>query len=369
MKQQSQRIAFAATSDLCFDQRMQRVCNAYCEKGFSVELVGRVLPHSPPLSPQAFSQYRFNCFFTRGKSFYLEYNLRLFLRLLRTRPNAIWAADLDTLAAATLAAWLTGSVLVYDAHEYFSETPELKGRPFAKKIWETLARWAIPRANYAVTVSKTLAEILEARYKRPFLTIRNVPEWKLQPYPAAWTNLPILLYQGVLNAGRGLETAILAMHELPDMKLWLIGEGDLSESLRALVDREKLQERVMFLGRMLPGMLVKLTPQAFVGINLLESDSKSYYCSLANKTFDYVQAGLPAVHMDFPEYRNLNAEWECFVLLKELRADFLAEKIRELRDDRQYYERLARNCVQAAQEWNWEKEKTGLPSLFSTNAD
>jgi glycosyltransferase involved in cell wall biosynthesis len=357
-------IAFAATSDLSFDQRMQRICRAYCERGHAVQLYGRKLAGSPPLLHQPYGQFRFSCIFQRGKLFYLEFNLRLFVRFLRTRPSAIWAADLDTMAAAALATWLTGAVLLYDAHEYFTETPELQGRPLTRKIWETLASRTIPRANYALTVSESLAEILQARYQRPFLTIRNVPLLKTVNQESVKKAFPpIILYQGVLNAGRGIETAILAMHQLPDLELWVAGEGDLSETLRAQVRQEKLESRVRFLGKLEPEALAQLTPCAFVGINLLDGNSKSYYYSLANKTFDYVQAGVPSIHLNFPEYRRLNAQWECFVLLPELSAQALAGAIRHLLEDPVNYQRLCRNCAEAAKEWNWEKEKKALPIL------
>lgn len=358
-------IAFAATSDLSFDQRMQRVCCAYFERGYAVQLYGRKLAGSPPLLHQPYGQFRFSCFFQSGKLFYLEFNLRLFASILKTRPSAIWAADLDTMPAAALASWFTGAVLLYDAHEYFTETPELHGRPLVRKIWETLAQWTVPRANYALTVSESLAEILQARYRRPFLTIRNVPILRKgnsglvkKAFP------PVILYQGVLNAGRGLETAIMAMHLLPELELWLAGEGDLSDTLRALVRQEKLESKIHFLGKLLPERLAQLTPRAFVGINLLDGRSESYYYSLANKTFDYVQAGVPSVHLDFPEYRRLNAQWECFVLLPELSAQALAGAIRHLLEDPVNYQRLCRNCIEAAKEWNWEKEKRALPLIL-----
>ena len=362
-------IAFAATSDLSFDQRMHRICLAYCEMGHEVQLYGRKLTESPPLDQRPYHQFRFSCFFQKGKLFYLEFNLRLFLRLFRTRPAAIWAADLDTMAAATLIKWLTGAILVYDAHEYYTETPELEGRPVARKIWETLARWAIPKADYAITVSESLAEMLQARYCRPFLTIRNVPLHREVNTLEVKKAIPkVILYQGVLNAGRGLEIAILAMHHLSDMQLWLAGEGDLSGELRSQVRDEKLENRVRFLGKLNPEVLALLTPEAFIGINLLDRSSKSYYYSLANKTFDYVQAGIPSIHLDFPEYRRLNTRWECFILLPELSTEKLVGAIREALEHPGYYEKLCHNCREAAKEWHWEKEKVALPALLPIEA-
>jgi hypothetical protein len=39
---------------------------------------------------------------------------------------------------------------------------------------------------------------------------------------------------------------------------------------------------------------------------------------LANKFFDYIQAGIPQVTMNFPEYAAINREYEVAVLIDDL---------------------------------------------------
>ncbi len=156
------------------------------------------------------------------------------------------------------------------------------------------------------------------RYGIHFEVVRNVPLKRSIKTAAPQKNPKILLYQGVLNEGRGLEFAIEAMQQLEGVQLWLAGEGDLSDQLRRLVDQLQLQEKVRFLGYLPPKELAKVTPQAFLGLNLLENKGLSYYYSLANKCFDYIQAGVPSIQMNFPEYTRLNETYETFVLLDTL---------------------------------------------------
>lgn len=355
-------IICAVTNDLSYDQRMIRICTALAEAGYAVALVGRSRPASRPLLAMPFAQHRLACYFERGKLFYLEYNLRLLLYLLWRPFDALCAVDLDTMLPCLWAARLRGKPWVYDAHEYFTEVPELVRRPRVQAVWARVASYGIPRARAAYTVGPALAELLTARYGRPFGVVRNVPV--AGPAPAEGAGSKIILYQGALNEGRGLEQAIAAMAMLPDAELHLAGEGDLSAALRQLVVRLGLSGRVKFLGYIAPHDLPELTRRARIGINLLENKGLSYYYSLANKAFDYVQAGLPSLQMDFPEYRRLNAEHEVFVLLDVLEQPMIAARLRQLLDNPLLYSALHRNCLAARKAWVWDSDREVLLAIW-----
>ncbi len=118
---------------------------------------------------------------------------------------------------------------------------------------------------------------------------------------------------------------------------------------------------------MLPEALRALTAQATVGIMLLENIGLSYYYSLANKFFDYVQAGIPQLCIDFPEYRALNAQYEVAVLVPDLAPATLAAGLALLLPGGQpgaYYEQLAANCRLARAEWSWQQEEKKLVQLY-----
>lgn len=361
-----QRIILTVTNDLVYDQRMQRICGSLSRAGYEVWLVGRLRPQSPPLAPADWRQVRLRCYFESGKLFYLEYNLRLLFFLLTHSFAAAGAVDLDTLLPCFVAAWLKRKPCLYDAHEYFTEVPEVVRRPLVKKIWEWLARLLIPRVDAAYTVGEGLGMLLSQRYRKPFAVVRNVPARGRGGEEARGRSQSrTVLYQGALNEGRGLEQAIEAMKYLPDVRLWLAGEGDLSDSLRQLSRRLGLDDRVRFLGFVRPDELKKLTLQAAIGLNLLENKGLSYYYSLANKAFDYIQAGVPSIHMDFPEYRELNRRYEVFALIDELNPGKIAETIQMLLTDTALYERLQSNCLKAGETLTWEREEAILMGIYA----
>lgn len=359
------RIILTVTTDLVYDQRMQRICSSLQKAGYRVLLVGRKKVDSKPLSEESYSQKRLYCFFQKGKWFYLEYNIRLFFFLLFRKADILNAIDLDTILAVRLAAKFKSCQLVYDAHEYFTEVPEVVDRPRIQALWERIARYCIPAMDACYTVGPGLARIFEEKYQQSFGVVRNLPLADAPHEKRPENQERILFYQGALNAGRGLESIISAMSLLPaSFTLWLAGEGDLSNVLRKQVLDAGLQERIRFLGFVLPRELKALTPTVWLGLNLLENKGLSYYFSLANKAFDYVQAGVPSLQMDFPEYRALQEEQPCFILLKNLDPEQIAAEIIRLDREKSRYEQLQQTCHRAAHIWTWEQEEKKLLAIY-----
>jgi glycosyltransferase involved in cell wall biosynthesis len=365
------KIIFTVTNDLTYDQRMHRICGSLAAAGHVVTLVGRVLPESILLENKTFGQKRLRCFFRKGFPFYAEFNIRLFFFLLFAKYDAVCSIDLDTLPAGCFATLLRGKKRVFDAHEYFTEVPEVVGRPFVKGFWEMVARLCLPFYCHAYTVGPALAKIFEEKYRLKFGVVRNMPRnanfqlaSAIGQLKVGVTGLKRLFYMGALNEGRGIEAALEAMQHLDNVHLWLAGEGDLSEKLRRMAADLGVENKVTFLGYIQPEELRVLAAQAWLGLNLFENRGLSYYYSLANKFFGSVQAGVPLLTMNFPEYRTLNAQHEVAVLLDELTPQAIADAIKKLLKNKDLYAYLQKNCLAAREDWNWEKEEKVLLEIW-----
>src|SRR6188768_3549597 len=233
-------IILAVTNDLTYDRRMFRISAALADAGANVMLVGRKLKNSTSFAIQSFEGVRLRCWFNKGFLFYAEYNIRLFFFLWRSRFDIACACDLDTALAVRIASWVKMKKTVYDAHEYFSEVPELKGRPLVKAVWNWIGKMTIPGFDARYTVGQELAVLMGEVYGAHFDVIRNIAPANTSLVDVSVTSAreKILLYQGALNVGRGLEACVEAMEHLPDWQFWLAGEGDITDRLKALA-REK----------------------------------------------------------------------------------------------------------------------------------
>lgn len=352
------------TNDLSQDQRMHRIASTLASAGFEVTLVGRKLPSSISLTEQMYTQHRIECKYQTGKRFYWEYNQKLTAFLKKAQPDIINSVDLDTLWAGYRAAKSKGAKLVYDAHEYFHETPEVVHRPLIRWVWQQVGARLIPETDARYTVGPALASELTSLYQLPFQVVRNLPYRQTQTSKSSSSSQSIMLYQGMLNRGRGLEVAIEALTHLQDWQLWIAGKGDLEEDFRRWAHRLGVDGRISWLGFVPPEELPGITRQAHLGLNLLTADSPSYYYSLANKTFDYIQAGLPAIHMAFPEYKRIQEAYGGVLLLEELTVDAFVGLVRSLHVYTHMYEELQNQCLAAAEVLNWEMEEDKLLRIY-----
>jgi len=356
------RIIFCVTNDLNTDQRMIRICSSLQQAGYQTTLVGRVLKDSKPIANRSFHQVRLTCFFNKGKQFYLEYNLRLLFWLFFQKADAVCAIDLDTIVPATFIAKIKRWKLIYDAHEYFPYVPEVIERPVTHKLWLWVEKTFVPQSDLIYTVSRSIAKEFEKHYHKTVYTIRNVPT--IKPLEEDDKQERIILYQGALNKGRGLEQLIEAIKGTAYI-LHLYGDGDVREELQQSVQQLGLEKQVFFKGKLSPDDLWKETQKAFVGINFAENKSLSYWLSLSNKLFDYIQAGVPQIMMNFPEFVSLNNQKRFGIVIDDLEKETIQEAIAELYDNPLLYAELKNNCVALRQELTWENESKLLVQQYN----
>ena len=245
------RIIISVTSDLTTDQRVHKVATTLHEMGFNVLLVGREITDSLRIE-RKYQTRRFRLIFKTEVWFYMEYNIRLFFFLLFSKSDVLLANDLDTLLPNFLVSKIKRKPLVYDSHEMFCEGPELQGRNFVQFIWRSIEETIVPKLKYAYTVSKSIAKDYKTSYGTEFKIIRNSPKLEVENKEVEQFNFHgkrIILYQGVMNPGRGLKEMISAMPFIDNAILLIIGFGKVEEDLKQLVSKKQVEDKVIFYGR------------------------------------------------------------------------------------------------------------------------
>jgi glycosyltransferase involved in cell wall biosynthesis len=362
------RIILTVTNDLVADQRVHRAAATLERQGSNVLVLGRKLPGSQPVGERSYRTHRMRLLFRRGALFYASFNIRLFFALLFRRADLLVSNDLDTLPACFLASRLKSCALTYDSHEYFTEVPELIGRRFARNTWMGIEKLLLPRVRYASTVSQSVADAYRERYGIEMDVIRNLPlageKEARRPDLLDCGPQRIIIYQGALNVGRGLESMISAMKYLDAYQLQIFGDGDIAGQLKDLTKKLELEDRVVFMGRIAHRELKAYTRQASLGISLEEDMGLNYRYALPNKIFDYIQAGVPVLVSDLPEMKQIVENYGIGQVLVDREADKIAVQVREMMDSDELRMTWKKNLRKAGKELNWEKEEEKLLDLY-----
>jgi len=345
---------------------VHKVATTLSEMGFDVLLLGRNLKDSFPVERE-YKIKRFNLIFETEVWFYMEYNIRLFFFLLFSKADVFLANDLDTLLPNFLVSKLKGKPLVYDSHEMFCEGPELQGRNFVQVVWRTIEKWIVPKLKYAYTVSLSIAQDYKKLYGTDFKVIRNIPKLKIESKAVEQLNFngkKIILYQGVMNPGRGLEEMIAAMPLIEKAVLLIIGFGKVEGELRELVKEKNLENKVIFYGKVPFDDLLSYTKQAHIGLLLERPLGLSFTYALPNKLFDYIHAGLPIIASPLVEVKRIMDDYNVGCMVENYNPQYLADTIKQMLENSEKIALWKQSMQKAKMELNWEKEQGKLKGIY-----
>jgi glycosyltransferase involved in cell wall biosynthesis len=364
------RVYISVTSDLVTDQRVHRTAATLHKKGLDVTLIGRKKKDSAEISRE-YKTVRFKLVWEKGPMFYVAYNLRLFFFLLFRKTDILVANDLDTLFPNFLVSKVKSAELYYDSHEYFTEVPELVGRPAVQHIWRRIEEFIFPKLKHAYTVNDSIAQLYRDKYSKNVGVIRNVPfsQKKFQRKTRKELNLPegkkIILFQGAgINVDRGAEEALTAMQYLPEYLLLFIGGGDIIDDLKKACSEMNLNGRVKFIPKQIITELKAYTSVADIGLSLDKDTNLNYRYSLPNKLFDYIHADLPVLASDLVEVKKIVQRYDIGLIVDAVEPKALADKIIEMFSDEERIAKWKKNLAVAAEELSWEREEAFFLDIY-----
>ena len=365
------RAIVSVINDLVTDQRVNKSCLTLQKAGYEVLLVGRKQRKSPPMDERPYATHRMKLLFEKGPLFYAEYNIRLLFFLLFHRAHLLLSNDLDTILPNYFISRLKGIKMVFDSHEYFTETPELVHRPKVQRIWKRIEGYVVPKLDEMITVCDSIADLFREKYGVKVLVIRNIPPRKALPPKGDKTTLGLpvdkhlLILQGSgINIQRGAEELVQAMAFLDDCFLMIIGGGDVLPILKQMVEELNITDRVCFFPRMPYQQMMAYTQLAELGFCLDKDTNLNYRFSLPNKLFDFIQASVPIVASHLTEIEKIIRKYDLGLFIEDHKPETIAAVIREALSDEVRREQWQHNLALAAQDLCWENEEQKLLEIY-----
>lgn len=367
---QKKKITISVTNDLSTDQRVKKVCSTLNSMNYDILLIGRILPTSLKLK-RPYRTKRIKLIFNKGALFYAEFNIRLFIILLFSKVDIYHANDLDTLLANYLAAIIRRKPIVYDSHEYFTGVPEIQNKKIVKKIWQTIEQFIFPKLKHIITVNQSIAQLYKEEYKKDLRILRNVPnkiktlKLKSKLELNIVEDRDIIITQGAgININRGVEELVEAMQYLNDVCLIIIGDGDVIPQLKKRVLELKLENSVIFKGRMPYHEMMQYTQHAQLGLTLDKDTNTNYKYSLPNKLFDFIHAGIPVLASKIIEVEKIIKKYQIGLFINNHEPTHIANQIKYALDNKELISEWKSNTNNAAKELNWEIEENTLKDLY-----
>ena len=291
---------------------------------------------------------------------YFEFIYRLTLFYRNKDIVLINIHSIALLSLGVLLKYIFKAKLVYDTHELETETTNLKG--LRQRLAKFMEKTFIKKCDLIFVVSENIADWYEREYaiQRP-VVVKNAPRLidciktnHFRENLGIKDDSIIVIYQGGLSIGRGVDLLLAAFKKRNDDKVVMVfmGYGQFEEEIK-IATRES--NNIFFHPAVAPDVVLEYTSSADIGVSFIQKTCLSYYYCLPNKLFEYSMAGLPVIVSNMKEMRELVESYNMGIIVEEESVDALNIAIDKILDsDIKQMKQNARRC---AEENSWEVQE------------
>lgn len=299
------------------------------------------------------------------------------------RPDIIHANDCDTIGLAIRArrrARLHGHsiAIIYDAHEY------VQGVHRKHPTWQTamslLERTSIKQVDYVITVSETIAGMLNEDYQlvvRPTVVL-NAPRRTQPPIDEVQKTIrtkiglapdvPLHVYVGAAAPQRGLDAMVQALSFAPGHHIGLVVNPHAPYV-------EALLENALMLGVADRVHVHPYVPEWYVSTFVSDATSgvipilhhPNHEISLVTKYFEYLHARIPIIVSDVKTMAEEVLLQGNGLVFTAGNAEELADRYKKITSDRHLFVDAITETM--LDEYSWERQGVKLVSAHDALAD
>ncbi|MCA0151579.1 glycosyltransferase [Rossellomorea vietnamensis] len=299
--------------------------------------------------------------------------LRMIARGWQKKYDIYHSNDLNTLPQGYICAkWrINKKKLVYDSHEVQTSRTGYDSGAYAK-----MEGFLINKIDTMIVENHTRAKYNEQLYgfypgvvyNYPFKQKESVLDQEkvdLHQMLGLPKDEKILLYQGGIQTGRGLENLVKAVPLFKEGTLVFIGDGRIKPTLVKMVEDMKLQDRVKFISKVPLKELPKYTRNAYLGFQVLNNVCFNHYSASSNKLFEYMMSGVPVVACSFPEIKKVVEENRIGICVDSHDYEDISKAVNYLLKEVEVRNEMSQNSKSASKTYNWDLEKDKFYNIYN----
>jgi glycosyltransferase involved in cell wall biosynthesis len=299
----------------------------------------------------------------------------IYREALKHPADVYHAHDLPMLKPAYFAARAAKAKLVYDAHELYWSQVSLTKRQQDRLA--SIEEKFVNHADVVITVNEFLARIMAQRYgtKEPYVIYnctdpppgfdRRTEYDLIRKKMDIASDRKIILYQGWIAEHRGLENLVTSTQYMPaNCILVMIGYGYYLDRLKEMVNKNNLEDKVIFMGEIPNNQIIFHSASADIGvIPYLELDLNTRYSS-PNKLFEYIIAGIPILANDLIFLRRMIVHHGLGMVANFTNPEAIGAAVALMIGDESRLNSFRRNALKASETFNWETESRKLVEIY-----
>jgi glycosyltransferase involved in cell wall biosynthesis len=304
---------------------------------------------------------------------HLECKYATKLAILNSRPDILHANDLDTLLAAVHAKKHAGCKVVYDAHEIAVE--EYPGMPMGSRWWRSFQeRRQIKKVDAVLTTGEDTALYLIKRYGLSDIGIvYNSPgvidpaeHGGLRQACGLSSDVPLAVFTGYLRPDRGMMEILHAVSLVHDLHFARVGpaRADLDDLLAEHSQKLGIEQRVHNLDAVDPMQTAAFIQDADFALIVNRNFSTNVDLALPNKLFDALLANVPLIVGRQRAVSRLAQEEGVCVVVDETDPNSIAEGIRRLMSEREFYRYDENAADEIAENYSWDSQVRTIEQTY-----
>ncbi len=362
-------ILIVALNRIEFDARLTNFIHTFSSNNFSVSVVA--LNHSFENSSIDFYGIEIpNEYSTYKKTYIFNSKARSFFK--KIQPRIVLCSDVYSLPAGGYFKKRSGSTIVYDSREIYSALASLSTNNFKQWLLVKFENYYVRNVDKIIVTGELDKDILSKIFpSKKIFVVKNFPSEETTKARNGINlrnllNIPddniLMVYQGALLRGRGIELGIQSVREDDRIHFIILGGGPLENQFLEYARKLQVGSRVHFLGNIPYRKLLKYTSACDVGLCLIEPISLSYNLALPNKLFEYCHSGVPVIATELPAIAKVFREFNIGEMVSSQIKPFeLAERVISLSEKKLDFSHQLRL---AAEKFCWERQEQTILEIF-----